>query len=59
MHDANLWSQTHMRKFWEAGRFSPYVLVRDTAYLCRPWMLAPFKGHKDGLTRDDDHWNHV
>ena len=26
---------------------------------CRLWMLAPFKGHKDGLTREEYHWNCV
>ena len=31
----------------------------DTAYSCRPWMLAPFKGHKDGLPREEYHWNYV
>ena len=59
MHDANLWSRTHIGRFCEAGRLSPYVLVGDAAYACRPWMLAPFKGHKDGLTREEYHWNYV
>ena len=59
MHDANLWSRTHIGRFCEAGRLSPYVLVGDAAYPCRPWMLAPFKGHKDGLTREEYHWNYV
>ena len=31
----------------------------DAAYPCRPWMLAPFKGHKDGLTREEYNWNYV
>ena len=59
MHDANLWSKTHIGNYCEAGRLSPYVLVGDAAYPCRPWMLAPFKGHKDGLTREEYHWNYV
>ena len=41
------------------GILSPYVLVGDAAYHCRPWMLAPFKGHKDGLSREKYHWNFV
>ena len=59
MHDANLWARTDIGKFCEAGRLSPYVLVGDAAYPCRPWMLAPFKGHKDGLTREQYNWNYV
>ena len=26
---------------------------------CCPWMLAPFKGHKDGLSQEEYHWNYV
>ena len=59
MHDANLWARTHIGNFCEQGRLAPYVLVGDAAYPCRPWMLAPFKGHKDGLTREEYHWNYV
>ena len=59
MHDANLWSRTDIGRFCEDGRLSPYALVGDAAYPCRPWMLSPFKGHKDGLTREQYHWNFV
>jgi hypothetical protein len=59
MHDANLWAMMDIGKFCKAGKLSPYVLVGDAAYLCRPWMLALFKGHKDGLTREEYHWNYV
>ena len=59
MHDANLWSRTDIGQFCEAGKLSPYALVGDAAYPCRPWMFAPFKGHKDGLTRQEYHWNYV
>ena len=41
MHNANLWARTDIGQFCEAGRLSPYVLVGDVAYPCRPWMLAP------------------
>ena len=59
MHDANLWARTEIGQHCEAGKLSPYCLVGDAAYPCRPWMLAPFKGHKDGLSREKYHWNFV
>ena len=55
MYDANLWGQTEIEQFCEAGNLSPYVLVGDDAYSCRLWMLAPFMGHKDGLLREEYH----
>ena len=36
MHDANLWGQTAIGQYCEAGKFSPYTLVGDAAYPCRP-----------------------
>ena len=59
MHDATLWSMTHIGKLCEAGRLSPYILVVDAAYPYRPWMLVPFKGYKDMLTREEYHWNYM
>ena len=59
MCDTNLWARSDIRKFCEDERFSPYALVGDAAYLCRPWMLALDKGHKDGLTREEYNWNFV
>ena len=59
MHDANLWAMSDIGKFCEDGRLSPYALVGDAAYPCRPWMLAPYKGHKDGLTKEEYNWNFV
>ena len=59
MHDANLWARTAIGQYCEAGKFFPYTLVGDAAYPCRPWMMAPFKGHKDGLSREEYHWNFI
>ena len=59
MHDANLWARTAIGQYCESGKLSPYTLVGDAAYPCRPWMLAPYKGHKDGLTREEYYWNFV
>ena len=59
MHDANLWGRTEIGQYCEAGKLAPYTLVGDAAYPCRPWMLAPFRGSKDGLSREEYHWNYV
>ena len=59
LHDANLWGRTAIGQFCEAGKLSPFALVGDAAYPCRPWMLAPYRGHKDGLSREEYHWNFV
>lgn len=57
MHDANLWARTEIGQYCEADKLAPYALVGDAAYPCRPWMLGPFKGSKDGLSREEYHWN--
>ena len=59
MHDANLWARTEIGQYCEVRKLAPYALVGDAAYPCRPWMLSPFKGHKDGLTREEYHWNFI
>ena len=36
MHDANLWGRTAIGHYCEVGKLSPYVLIGDAAYPCRP-----------------------
>lgn len=55
----NQWGRTAIGQYCEADKLYPHTLVDDAAYPCRPWMLAPFKGHKDGLSREEYHWNFV
>jgi hypothetical protein len=57
MHDTNLWARTDIGQYYEEGKLSPYALVDNVAYPYRLWMLAPFKGHKDGLSREEYNWN--
>lgn len=59
MHDANLWAMTDIGQFCEARRLSPFILVSDVVLPCRPWLLAPYKGHKDGLSQEEYHWNFI
>lgn len=59
MHDVNLWARTDIGQYCEARRPFSYALVGNVAYPCRPWMLAPYNGHKYGLTWKEYHWNFV
>lgn len=59
MHNAILWATTDIGQYCEAARLSPYVLVGDAAYVCRSWMLASYKDHKDGFSREKYHWNYA
>ena len=52
MHDANLWGWSEIGQFCEDCKLSSYCLVGDATYPCYSWMLAPFKDHNDGLSRE-------
>ena len=54
-----LWARTAIGQYFEVGKLWLYTLVGNAAYPCRPWMLAPFKGNKDDLSREEYHWNFV
>ena len=53
MQNANLWTRSNIGQFCESGRLLPYALVGDAAYSCRSWKLTLFKGHKNGLSREE------
>lgn len=59
MHNANLWDRTGIGQCCEADKLSPYALVGDAVYSCRPWMLALFRCHIDRLSREEYHWNYI
>jgi hypothetical protein len=54
MYDANLWEKTTIGQFCEVGKLTSYALIGNAAYPCRP-----FRGHKDGLIREEYNWNFV
>lgn len=41
------------------GALGKYCLVGDCAYAAKPYMLVPFKGCKEGLTRCKYYWNFI
>jgi hypothetical protein len=38
---------TKVRRAFMEGKYMPYKLISDAAYVVRPWMYCPFKGQKD------------
>ncbi|MCO5595739.1 hypothetical protein L7F22_049786 [Adiantum nelumboides] len=49
LHDWNVFQRSELGQRCEAGALGNYCLLGDCAYPARFWMLAPFKGSKDGL----------
>ena len=41
------------------NKYLPYKLIGDAAYLMRPWFFTPFKGVKDGVLPEKNHWNYI
>lgn len=37
----------------------PYKLIGDAAYPLRPWFFSPFKGIKDSLPYEKNHWKFI
>ena len=34
-------------------------MISDATYPMRPWFFTPFKGVKDGLSPEKNHWNYI
>ena len=49
MHDWTLFQLTKVGRNSIKGKFLPYKLIRNCAYLLRPWIYNPFKGCAEGL----------
>ncbi|MCO5608366.1 hypothetical protein L7F22_062575 [Adiantum nelumboides] len=59
MHDWNVFQRTHLGRQCNEGALGNFCWLGDCAYLARFWMLPPFKGSKEGLTREKSHWNYI
>jgi hypothetical protein len=59
LHDWIVFQQTKIGRACMEGKFLPYKLIGDVAYLVRPWMYCPFKGSSDGLEPYKAHWNFI
>ncbi|MCO5585972.1 hypothetical protein L7F22_039908 [Adiantum nelumboides] len=59
LHDWNVFQRSELGQRCEAGALGNYCLLGDCAYPARFWMLAPFKGSKDGLLPERYHWNYI
>ncbi|MCO5594440.1 hypothetical protein L7F22_048470 [Adiantum nelumboides] len=59
IHDTVLFSRSALGKACKQGHFGRYRLLEDCAYPTRAYMLPPYKGGKEGLTRETMNWNFV
>ena len=39
--------------------FLPFKFIGDATYPTRPWFYSPFKGEKDGLSKEKIFWNFI
>ncbi|MCO5612233.1 hypothetical protein L7F22_066497 [Adiantum nelumboides] len=59
LHDWNVFQRSELGQRCEAGVLGSYCLLGDCAYPAQFWMLAPFKGSKDGLSPKRYYWNYI
>ncbi|MCO5569863.1 hypothetical protein L7F22_023577 [Adiantum nelumboides] len=58
-HDSLNFSRSDIGQACARGELGSYCLVGDCAYPARPYMLVPFKGCKEGLSRLKYYWNFI
>jgi hypothetical protein len=59
LHDYNLFKRTDVFRGLLGGQFGAYALLGDAAYQPRSYMLTPFLGSKEGLSREQYFWNFI
>ncbi|MCO5607458.1 hypothetical protein L7F22_061654 [Adiantum nelumboides] len=59
VHDWNVFQRTYLGQQCENGSLKNFCLLGDCAYPARFWMLPPFKGSKEGFSREQAHWNYI
>ncbi|MCO5552345.1 hypothetical protein L7F22_005856 [Adiantum nelumboides] len=58
-HDSLKFSRSDIGQACARGELDNFCLVGDRAYPARPYMLVPFKGCKEGLSRLKYYWNFI
>jgi hypothetical protein len=59
LHDYNLFKRTALFRRLVNGDFGNYALLGDAAYQPRSYVLTPFLGSKEGLSRQQFFWNFI
>ena len=52
IHDWALFQKTEIKEKTMKYTFLPLKFINDAAYPMRPWFYSPFKGEKDGLSKE-------
>lgn len=59
IHDSLNFTRSEIGQRCVKGDLGNYCLVGDCDYPARPYMMVPFKGCKEGLSRVKYHWNFI
>ena len=59
IRDWTLFQKIEIGKKTMKGAFLPFKFIDDATYPMRPWFYSPFKGEKDGLSREKAFWNFI